>query len=242
MHKMATMRSWSNHSEGEVSYCRRLDEAEGVFVTSLVHAVLNLRVLQISSAGTSVTVTVEDQRSYIRTETLYGKNRTEIHSVLNAVRGKQTIASRWATRFHDGRVGITLIQGQKDRQMNSGRFSLTRSSRDITSCQDYTSIRFRILTNDLQKRKSCARWIPHSLTAETEESRHCNINERKIWRWRSNIPVSNCCCWWNQLKILNQRWNPITRVEKPVIIGPKNFDGRKIITFAYDNQIGSNVQ
>jgi len=28
---------------------------------------------------------------------------------------------------------------------------------------------FRILTNDLQKRKICARWVPHCLTAEQKQ-------------------------------------------------------------------------
>ena len=36
----------------------------------------------MASAGGSGTVTVEDQRSYIRIETLHGKNPTEIHTRL----------------------------------------------------------------------------------------------------------------------------------------------------------------
>jgi hypothetical protein len=30
---------------------------------------------------------------------------------------------------------------------------------------------FRILTNNLQKRKICARWVPHCLTAEQKQKR-----------------------------------------------------------------------
>ena len=45
--------------------------------------------LDLASAGASGTVTVEDQRSYIKTETLRGKNPTEIHSVLREVGGEQ---------------------------------------------------------------------------------------------------------------------------------------------------------
>ena len=30
---------------------------------------------------------------------------------------------------------------------------------------------FRIFTNDLQKRKICARWVPHCLTAERKQKR-----------------------------------------------------------------------
>jgi len=39
-------------------------------------------VLDKASAGASGTVTVEDQRLYIKTETLRGKNLTEIRSAL----------------------------------------------------------------------------------------------------------------------------------------------------------------
>ena len=42
---------------------------------------------------------------------------------------------------------------------------------------------FRIFTNDLQKRKICARWVPHCLTAEQKQKQtpgNCNIAETKI--------------------------------------------------------------
>jgi len=56
------------------------------------------------------TMTVEDQRSFIKTETSRGKNPTEIHSVLREGCGKQTVdrstVFRWATRFCEGRVTI----------------------------------------------------------------------------------------------------------------------------------------
>ena len=45
----------------------------------------------MASAGASGTVTVEDQRSYIKIEALRGKNPTEIHSVLCEVCGEQTV-------------------------------------------------------------------------------------------------------------------------------------------------------
>jgi hypothetical protein len=44
----------------------------------------------MASAGASGTVTVEDQRSYIKIENLRGKNPTEIHSALREVCGEQT--------------------------------------------------------------------------------------------------------------------------------------------------------
>jgi len=39
----------------------------------------------MASAGASVTVTVEDQRSYIKVENLHAKNSTEIHSALREI-------------------------------------------------------------------------------------------------------------------------------------------------------------
>jgi hypothetical protein len=62
-----------------------------VFVTSQVYAVLNWRVLDMTSAGASGAVTVDDQRSYIKIKTLRGKNPTEIHIALREVCGEQTV-------------------------------------------------------------------------------------------------------------------------------------------------------
>ena len=64
----------------------------------------------MASANASGTVPVEDQRSYIKIETLRGKNPTEIYSALREVCGEQTVdcstVSRWATSFPEGRVII----------------------------------------------------------------------------------------------------------------------------------------
>jgi hypothetical protein len=61
-----------------------------MFVTTLVYAVLNWRVLDMASVGASGTVTVDDQRSCIKIETLRGSNLTEIHIALREVCGEQT--------------------------------------------------------------------------------------------------------------------------------------------------------
>jgi hypothetical protein len=45
----------------------------------------------MASAGASGTVTVEDQRSYIKIEALRGKTTTEFHSALLEVCGEQTV-------------------------------------------------------------------------------------------------------------------------------------------------------
>ena len=58
----------------------------------------------------SGTVTISDQRSYIKIETLRNKNPTEIHGALSEVCGEFTvdhrIVSRWANHFCGGRVSI----------------------------------------------------------------------------------------------------------------------------------------
>jgi hypothetical protein len=45
----------------------------------------------MASAGASGTVTADNQRSHIKTETLRGKNTTEIHTALCEVCGDQTV-------------------------------------------------------------------------------------------------------------------------------------------------------
>ena len=53
-------------------------------------------------------VTISDQRSYIKIETLHGKNPTEIHGALSDVCGKFRVncstVYRWADRFRGGCV------------------------------------------------------------------------------------------------------------------------------------------
>jgi len=63
-------------------------------------------VLDTVSPGAFGTVTVEDQRSCIKIETLHSKNPTAIQSALHEVCGEQTVdcstISHWATRFREG--------------------------------------------------------------------------------------------------------------------------------------------
>ena len=55
-------------------------------------------------------MTISDQRSFIKIETLSDKNPTEIHSALSEINGEFTVdrstVSRWANRFHGGCVSI----------------------------------------------------------------------------------------------------------------------------------------
>jgi hypothetical protein len=67
-----------------------------VFITSLLYAVLKWRVLDMASTCVSGTVTVNDQRSYIKIEILRCKNTTEIHTALREVYGEQWV---WPVRY-----------------------------------------------------------------------------------------------------------------------------------------------
>ena len=77
--------------------------------------------------GLSGTVTISDQRSYIKSETLCSKNLTEIHSALSEVCGEFTVDcsmdSRWANHFRGSCVSI-------DNDPRTGR---PRTSTDETS-------------------------------------------------------------------------------------------------------------
>jgi len=143
--------------------------------------------LDMASAGVSGTVTGEDQRSYIKIETVRGQTTTEIHSALCEVCGEQTVdrstVSCWATCFSEGRVTI-------NDDPRPGRPKTSTDERSVKLVADFlaedrramceeisqgtgispTSV-FHILTNDLQKRKICARWVPHFLTAEQKQKR-----------------------------------------------------------------------
>ena len=147
-------------------------------------------------AGVSGTVTVEDQRSYIKIETLRGKNPTEIHRALSEVCGELTVdrstVSRWVHRFRVGRMSI-------DDDPRPGRPRTSTDERSVklvtdalekdrrATCEELseatgispTSV-YRILTDDLKKRKICARWVPHCLTSEPKtcantDGKRCRI-------------------------------------------------------------------
>jgi len=63
---------------------------------------------QMEPSEASNPVTTQDQSSYIKIESLRGKNPTEITTALKEVCGGSTadwsIIARWASRFRDGRV------------------------------------------------------------------------------------------------------------------------------------------
>ena len=134
--------------------------------------------LDKESAGASGTVTVEDQRLYIKTETLRGKNPTEIHSALREVCGEETVDSSTvsccASRFREGHVTIN----DDPRPGRPKTSTVERSMKLVVdflaqdrraTCKEVSQATgisptpvFCILTKNLQKRKICANW---SLTA-----------------------------------------------------------------------------
>jgi hypothetical protein len=90
-------------------------------------------------------VTVEDQRSYIKIETLRGKKKlTEIHSALSEVCGELTVdrstVSRWASRFRGGRVSINddPRPGRPKRSTDERSVKLVHTTRCVAYCEiDY---------------------------------------------------------------------------------------------------------
>jgi len=65
---------------------------------------------EMAAVRVSSTVTNDDQRAYIKIETLRGKTPTEIHSSLMEVCSVEAVdrstISRWAQRFQEGRLSI----------------------------------------------------------------------------------------------------------------------------------------
>ena len=117
----------------------------------------------------SSSVTISDQRSYIKIEILRDKIPTEIHGILSEVCGEFTvgrsIVSHWANRFRGGCVSI-------DNDPKPGRPRTSTDERSVklvadaleedrrATCEELSRARgipatsvFRILSTDLKKKK-----------------------------------------------------------------------------------------
>jgi hypothetical protein len=82
----------------------------------------------MASAGASGTVTVDDQRLYIKIETLGGKNPTQIHIALREVCGEQTVDR--STVCGEQTVGRSTVCGEQtvDRSTVCGEQTVDRST------------------------------------------------------------------------------------------------------------------
>jgi hypothetical protein len=131
-------------------------------------------VLDVASAGALGTVTVDDQRSYIKIETLHDKNPTKIRTALLEVCGEQTVdcntdfhfISFPITHFHVGCVTINndsrpgrpktstheqSVQLVEDFLAGDRRVTCKEISQGTGISLTYV---FRILTNNFAEKKN----------------------------------------------------------------------------------------
>jgi len=144
-------------------------------------------------------MTNDDQRRYIKIETLRGKTPTEIHSSLMEVCGVETVdrstISRWAQRFLERRLSIendpksgrprtstddqsverVLQILEEDCRMTCEE---TAHSAGISQASDY-----RILTERLHKCRIATRWVPHDLSEE-QKCRRLETAQQLLHRFR----------------------------------------------------------
>ena len=117
--------------------------------------------------GVSGTVTISDQRSYIKIETLHDKNPIEIHCALNEVNSDFTVnrctVSRWANSFRGGCVS----------RHNDPRPGSPRTSQDERSV--------KLVADALQedRRATCEERSRATGAKPSQENAHCNgMNDR----------------------------------------------------------------
>jgi len=180
-------------------------------------------------------ISCSDQQSYIKIETLQGKNPTEIHNALHEVCGNsvvdRSIVARWAFRFREGRVSI-----QDDPRSERPIIAMDNTSVVIDStlleedrhksCEEIaheanmsTASVFRIVTQTLQKRKVTAKWVPHQLSEEQKAARK-RVTEELLHRYKAedeqflNRNVATDLTWIPdfepQLKSQSSRWKHAT--------------------------------
>jgi len=136
----------------------------------------------MAAVRVSGTVTNDDQRAYIKIETLRRKTPTEIHSSLMEVCGVETVdrstISRWGQRFREGRLSIEndpksgRPRTSTDDQSVERALQIPEEDRRMT-CKEIAhaagisrASAYRILTERLHKCRIAARWVPHDLSEE----------------------------------------------------------------------------
>jgi len=181
MHKVAVLWfGWGNHSESYARCSSGLDEAARVFSTSLVYAVLNWWLLQ--APWVLWRFKIKDHTSRLK---LYVAKIQQKFTVLCV---KIVVSRQWTiveipvgllvfvkrviinNYQKPGRLKTSTVEGSvklvgeflaQDRQATCEEIS---QAAGISP----TSV-FCILTNDFQKRKICAWWVPHRLTAKQKQ-------------------------------------------------------------------------
>lgn len=132
-------------------------------------------------------VTVLDQRSFIKIETIRGRTPTQIYDLLREVCGDSTIdrstISRWSQRFCQGRVNIGDDQrpGRLRKSIDNTSMAIIASvleeDRHVT-CEEIAresgipkSSVHRILTEVLEKIMVAAQWVPRQLSDDQRVQR-----------------------------------------------------------------------
>ncbi|PNF43538.1 hypothetical protein B7P43_G03937 [Cryptotermes secundus] len=201
-------------------------------------------------------VTVEDQRSYIKIETLRGENLAEIHSALSEVCDELTVdrstVSSWASRFRGGRVSIN-----DDPRLGRPKTSTDERNVKLVSdaleedrratCEELSETTgiplmsiFRILTNDLKKGKISARWVPRCLTAEQKQKR---LDISTLLKQRFDVEGQ---AFLYQLVTIDETWvrdfEPELKSQSNEWRGPSSPRPKKISTISIKDQIQNRPQ
>jgi len=153
----------------------------------------------MAAVRVSGTVTNDDQRPYIKIETLRGKTPTEIHSSQMEVCGVETVdrstISRWAQSFREGRLSIENDPKSGRPRTSTDDQSVERvlqilegdrrmTCEEIAHCAGISrASAYRILTERLHKRRTAARWVPHDLSEE-QKRRRVEIAQQLLHRFR----------------------------------------------------------
>jgi len=153
----------------------------------------------MAAVRASGTVTNDDQRAYIKIETLRGKTPTEIHSSLIEVCAVETVdrstISRWAQRFREGRLSIEndpksgRPRTSADDQSVERVFQILEEDRrmtreEISHCAGISrASAYRILTERLHKRRIAAWWVPQYLSEE-QKCRRVEIAQQLLHGFR----------------------------------------------------------
>jgi len=153
----------------------------------------------MAAVRVSGTVTNDDQRAYIKIETLRGKTPREIHSSLMELCGVETVdrstISRWAQRYREGRLSIEddpksgRPRTSTDDQSVERVLQILEDERRMTGEEiaHFAGISrasaYRILIERLHKRLTAARWVPHDLSEE-QKCRSVEIAQQLLHRFR----------------------------------------------------------